>query len=784
MQDVQSRSWFARWYLWLVNTIRPTRYVITEVWPGSDIEPNGELYGWRVTGQDPQLYIPFIATTSFVRVQFRARITKSEPTFDGASSRLYFDTGDGFEEAGIGSIPIEDDKIAIDKLVSLPGPVIGIRLEPTNSPCELEIDEFVLHTITGIRGRLALARQRIRRRIRERTVLTALRFVVASLFAGHAGAVLNRLLRRPDDDSYLYEDWIRSYDTLTPADVAEMRRQSESLAHRPLISVIMPVFDTPIDLLRAAIESVRAQVYENWELCIADDCSTNSEVRQILAQFEARDPRIKVVYRAKNGHIAAASNSALELATGEWLALLDHDDLLAPHALYCVADAVSRYPDAQLIYSDEDKIDLSGERSDPYFKCDWNYQLFLGHNLISHLGAYRTETVRLLDGFREGLDGSQDYDLALRVVERISEDQIVHLPYVLYHWRTAPGSTSRGGDEKPYAMEAGERALNEHFERRKIKAKANLIGIGYRVDYELPSHPPLVSIIIPTRNAKNLVQKCITSIQEKTDYKNFEIIVVDNGSDDPDAIEYFSSLADGKRIRIIRDDSPFNYSALNNRAARKAKGTILALVNNDIEVISPDWLTRLVSIAMQPGIGAVGAKLLYPNDTIQHGGVIMGLGGLAWHAHKDFPGSSPGYMARAALTQNFSAVTGACLVVRRDHYWEVGGLNEKDLAVSYNDVDFCLKLTEIGLKNVWTPFAVLYHHESATRGYDTSRKKLMRTNAEKNYMLKIWSEIIERDPAYSPNLTLNQGDFGLAFPPRIEKPWLVPERNKAIAGDQ
>jgi GT2 family glycosyltransferase len=509
-----------------------------------------------------------------------------------------------------------------------------------------------------------------------------------------------------------YERWVLLYDTIADRDQREMRSIRKNFRLQPTISIIMPVYNTDEGFLREAIDSVRAQTYPNWELCIADDASTKKHVRHVLDEYADKDARIKVVYRPENGHISKASNSALELAAGEWIALLDHDDRLAPHALFSVVDAINKQPDVQLIYTDEDKIDRQGVRHDPYFKSDWNPMLFLSHNLVTHLGVYSTSLVRELGGFRAGYEGAQDYDLALRVSERLEPHRIHHIPHVLYHWRVIPGSTALASSEKPYAM-----------------------------------------------------------VLRLTTYARYEIILVDNGSDNEDALAYFAKLSTERGIRVLRDERPFNYSALNNHAAKVARGTVLALVNNDVEVISRDWLNRMVSIALQQGVGAVGAKLIYPDDTVQHGGVVLGLGGLAAHAHSRFPRSSAGYVARAALAQNFSAVTAACLVVRKDHYDHVGGLNEIDLAIAYNDVDFCLKLTRLGLRNVWTPFVELYHFESATRGYEVGRDKLRRFEKEQRYMLKTWKAEIDRDPACNPNLTFDRADFGIAFPPREPLPW-------------
>lgn len=563
-----------------------------------------------------------------------------------------------------------------------------------------------------------------------------------------------------------YAEWVRRYDTIDDAKRQKCRTLCDGLASKPKISVVMPTYNSNPEWLIEAIESVRNQIYPNWELCIADDASPDSSIRPILERYAREDKRIKVVFREHNGHISAASNSALEMATGEWTALLEHDDLLAEHALFWVADAINQNPEARLVYSDEDKIDKASRRLSPYFKCDWNVNLFYSHNMFSHLGVYHTILLRQIGGFRLGLEGSQDYDLALRCIERIKPSQIHHVPRVLYHWRMHAESTAHSAETKPYAMLAGERALNEHFQRQNIDAKAKLVGYGYRVRYALPEKKPLVSLIIPTRNGLQLIKQCIESIRAKTTYKNFEILVIDNGSDDPDVLNYFASFDGDSKVRVIRDDSPFNYSALNNRAVLHADGEFVGLLNNDVEVISPEWLDEMLSLANQPGKGAIGACLWYPNETLQHGGVITGLGGVAGHSHKHLPRGACGHSSRARLTQGMSAVTAACLIIKKSIYLEVGGLNEADLQVAFNDVDFCLKVREAGYQNVWTPFAELYHHESATRGFDDTPEKQARFSREVAYMKSTWGASLLNDPAYSPNLTLDHDDFSLAWPPR------------------
>jgi glycosyltransferase involved in cell wall biosynthesis len=564
-----------------------------------------------------------------------------------------------------------------------------------------------------------------------------------------------------------YQEWIRRYDTLKDSHHAVMKAQLDLMDNRPLISIVMPTYNSNIDWLRQAIDSVRAQIYPNWELCIADDASTKAKVslHKFLREVALEDHRIKVKLRDKNGHISAASNTALTLSQGEWVALLDHDDILTEDALFFVAKTILENPRAALIYSDEDKIDVNNVRSGPYFKPDWNYELFLSHNLITHLGIYRKDIIDKIGGFRLGYEGAQDYDLALRFIDCVEPSQIVHIPKVLYHWRVHDKSTAKKANAKPYAMIAGERAINDRFKRLKIDAKAEYINFGYKVSYALPTPRPLVSIIIPTRNGLDLIRQCISSILEKTDYDNYEIIVIDNNSDDLAALNYFNEIQSHSNIRVIKDDRPFNYSELNNSAVDQARGDYVVLLNNDIEVMSRNWLAEMLSYGIQPGVGAVGARLWYPNNTAQHAGVVIGIAGWAGHAHRGFA-KCAGYVGRMALVSNFSAVTGACLLISKKLYQQLGGLNAKDLKVACNDVDFCLRLVQKGYRNVFTPNANLYHHESATRGHEDSPEKQARFAAEVAYMKKKYANFFDHDPAYNRNLTMHAEDFSLSWPPR------------------
>jgi O-antigen biosynthesis protein len=570
-----------------------------------------------------------------------------------------------------------------------------------------------------------------------------------------------------------YDRWIQHHDTLKDDDFSAINSHISALPWHPIISIIMPTYNSPEQWLRKAIESVRSQLYPYWELCIADDASTNETIYSILEEYCQSDERIRVVYRKRNGHISAASNSALDMAQGEFIALLDHDDELPPHALYMVAVALDERPYLDMIYSDEDKINVKGQRFDPYFKPDWNPALLTGQNVVSHLGIFRTELVRSTGGFREGYEGSQDWDLALRISELIPDSNIHHLPYVLYHWRTITGSSAIGRDEKSYITHARKNLLSDHLERTGRKGDVTVNAAGsLRIGYPVPSPPSIVSIIIHTQHDLHLLRRCIDSIMEKTLYVNYEIIVVDGRQpDDPEMLNYVGSLKNSVRLQILRYNILSNYSTAYNLAIEAAKGDYICLMNDNIEVISEGWLNEMLSHAYRPEIGAVGAMLYFPNDTIHHAGIVLGQGCIAQHLYVGHPRGTRGYKNRAALTQNLSAVTAACMVVKTAIYKEVGGMDEKNLPIEYNDVDFCLKIEEHGYRNLWTPFAEFYHHENATRGYRDTIEKNEQHKLASDYMHSRWGSRIENDPAYNANLTLNNSWPYPAQMPRIKKPW-------------
>lgn len=725
---------------------------------------------WLATGDDPQMLLDMhsadiVLSAGWYRLRCRLQ------TISGhlVSPCLYADYGSGFRPSFSIRMPAPDSAGYIDMLFVLSRPTIGLRLDPSTRDVEFMVSDFELGRMSRCRALVFMLLQRnearkIHWRDSARLAKDFLRVACSSGISTAASHLLSQQPYAHQPSGSDYADWVRRFDMVNEAKQDWMPRLA-ALSARPLISVLVPIYNTPERWLRRCLDSVIKQAYPNWELCIADDASTAPHVQRVLQEYASRDGRIRVVGRSENGHISAASNSALSLAKGEFVALLDHDDELRPHALLEIVEAINQEPGLVVIYSDEDKIDEKGRRFQPYFKPDWNPQLLLSQNYLCHLTVIRAEHVRAVGGFRVGFEGSQDHDLFLRCCKGLLDNQIRHVPKVLYHWRAIEGSTALERDAKDYASLAGVRAVREYVSDVVGATVEELLHGHYRVRWPLPSPAPKVSIIIPTRDKVELLQKCIDSIFERTKYPDFECIVVDNQSSDPAALRYLRHIADRPGVRVLSYDAPFNYSKINNWAAERADGSVLCLMNNDIEVISEDWLDEMTSHALRPDTGAVGAMLYYPDGTIQHAGVILGVGGVANHAYLGQPAGYPGHGARALVTQNLSAVTGACMVVRRSVYSEVGGLEER-LSVAFNDIDFCLQLLEAGYRNVWTPHAQLIHHESATRGSDDSKEKRQRFVAEVDYMHARWGPLLQADPAYNPNLALDDCSAAYAYPPR------------------
>lgn len=549
-----------------------------------------------------------------------------------------------------------------------------------------------------------------------------------------------------------YSAWARN-NTPHASDLRRMRREAENFSYSPLISVVMPVYEPKEEWLRWALDSVLGQVYPHWELCICDDSSESEHVGSVLGLYGRLDERIKVRRLEHNRGISAASNAALEIASGEFFALLDHDDELPAEAFFEVAKLLQEHPEADLVYSDVDKLNAEGNRIGPNFKPGWSPDLLLSSNYISHLGVFRKSISDEIGGFRSAFDGCQDYDLTLRFTEQTNS--VFHVPKVLYHWRMVEGSVALSSANKSYIRETAHKALLEALERRGIRGTVEdgLLPNRFRVRPEITG-APLVSVIVPTRDNPARLKACIESIERRTAYESYEILIVDNGSKEPETVEYLAATPHN----VIPFEGEFNFSKVNNLAANHAAGEYLLFLNDDTEVISTDWMQALLEPAQRREIGAVGARLLYPDGRIQHAGVLTGAGHpwvppVATHSHQQYPSSEAGYAGTASAIRNYSAVTAACMLVRHSVFKELGGFDEA-LRVAYNDVDLCLRLRERGYLIAYTPHASLYHHESASRGYGTSTDEAL-------LMRRRWGETLDNDPYYNPNFATADGDFEL-----------------------
>ena len=563
-----------------------------------------------------------------------------------------------------------------------------------------------------------------------------------------------------ETDDPAYASW-RAKHVPRAADLRLWARNVGRFSILPKISVLMATYNTNPAYLSAAIESVRAQIYPHWELCIADDASTVPHVRDLLIEATVLDPRITFTLRRSNGNISEATNSALDLASGEFVAFLDHDDVLSPAALYKVVRALQDDSSIDVFYSDEDKLGEDGKLFEPHFKPGYGPDSLLSRNYLSHFGVYRRSVVEAAGRMRKQFDGSQDYDLALRVMEQTQ--RIHHIPDVLYHWRSHDESTAKRPESKAYTVEAARAAIAESLDRRgepgTVTAVPGVPGT-YIVRYQIRSGGR-VTIVIPTRDHAEDLERCLSSIFANPSRVDFEVFIVDNGSTEPSAFRTFAKWrARDPRITVERYDVPFNFSAINNFAVAKTSGTYLLFLNNDTEAITPDWLEAMVEQAQRPSIGAVGARLLYEDGTIQHAGVILGIGGVAGHSHKYFPQDSHGYFMMLDAINNYSAVTGACLMVRRSVFEEAGRFDER-LAVAFNDVDLCLRIGALGYRNVALPHVRLYHHESKSRGAETTVARQKRFAAEIALMERRWHTRTRPDPCYSEHLTLVTEDFAI-----------------------
>ena len=567
-----------------------------------------------------------------------------------------------------------------------------------------------------------------------------------------------RLHERFEPEEVPYGPWYRAY---IPTEETLETQRKQKFDYSPLISIAVPAYQTPVEFLRQMIESLIVQTYSNWELCIVNASPDNEEMQKVLAEYSAGDSRVRFCNLKENLGIAENTNRAFAMAKGEFVGLLDHDDLLAPNALYEIVKILQDHPQADALYTDEDKVTTElDEHFQPHLKPDFNLDLLRSNNYICHFFVVRKSIVEKAGGFRKEFDGAQDYDFIFRCTENAGE--VLHVSEILYHWRTHKASTADNPASKMYAFEAGKRAIEAHLERTGTKGEvSHTQDLGfYRVKYPVQGKP-LVSVIIPNKDEKETLQTCLEMLEKNTGYQNFEIIIVENNSTTDEIFRYYKELSRNRKIHLLRCGKEFNYSAINNFAAAHAKGEYLLFLNNDVKSINPDWLEEMLGVCQRPEVGGVGAKLIYPDNTIQHAGCVIGMGGIAGHMFVDMPADRTGYLHKASLLQDMSAVTAACLLMKKEVFEQAGGFTE-ELAVAFNDVDLCLKVRKNGYLIVYDPYAKLYHMESKTRGAEDSKEKVRRFQTEIEYMRCHWIDILKNgDPCYNKNLSLTKWNYSL-----------------------
>lgn len=741
----------------------------------------------RMTGYDPQIILRFpsrLASAPVISLQ----ISFDRRSLVADRGTLLLDVGEGFNSQNVVALEYPNGPhCTVELLIAAPQAVRAIRWDPAEGEAgSFELRHIRCEPIRSTDELIAKIKDRWdgydQDRIGTSDVpsLTQIREGLQPFFQKGMLTNVDRQIMQPflppwADRGHCYAHWLHLHCNPARADFKRMDEMMASMNWRPRFSFVMPVYNTPPKLLSAVIDAMLKQNYPDFEICIADDCSTNPDVFEILQEYTRSDERVKVINRNINGHISLCSNSAAKIATGDYIVLIDHDDLIPPYALFVLAIYLNRFPDARIIFSDEDKISTSGERFNPYFKGCYNQYLMYGHNMVSHLGVYHRALFETVGGFRKGLEGSQDYDLFLRCSELIDPHQIIHIPHVLYHWRQVPGSTAISADQKDYAIMAARSAIGGHMERLRLPL-ASVEGhapgnSAIAVPRELETS---VSIIIPTRDGVDLLDDCLASIA-RHDPQNIEILVVDNDSNEEETLRYLRSVGEkyaSLNVQVIAAPGPFNFSAINNLAAAKAKGEILCFLNNDTEVMAPAWLDRARGLLAMQDVGIVGARLLYPDHSIQHFGLVTGMydHGVAGGVHLFENSHGYGYFSKHRMIAEFTAVTAACLFVRRADFEAIGGF-EPQLAVAYNDVDLCLKMGASGRRVLCDPAIQLFHKESKSRGHDASPEKAARLAAEARWMTERWGSRLTEDAYYSPNLSTCRPDFALAYPPRQPWPW-------------
>lgn len=748
----------------LRRLLRPRGFGLPDLMPWNQLdEIPDEPNHWMSTGTDPQFLVPCCLPAGWLRIRLKMT-SEIQGRLD-----IYVDSGHGFNSSECIERLIVGHGIDKDFYVHLPLPVQAVRIDPLDVEGEFHIEELRVEPVPAPMALMRAIRSKIRLLVEHGLFWRSLGRGVMLLLRGQLPKFRDKLDKGLDGPSYrapgwydankAYEEW-RNLNRLTDADRERMRSEAAAFKQPPLISVLLPVYNVKVSILQKAINSVLRQIYPHWELCIADDVSKSPHIRTMLEKFARRDSRIKVVFRQERGNISAASNSALALATGDYVALLDHDDELAEHALFRVAQTIIADRNLDLIYSDEDKIETDGRHVDPFFKPDWSPEYFLTCMYTCHLGVYRRSLVRELGGFRSDYDTAQDYDLALRIVAR--SNRIAHIPDILYHWRKLPNSTARSHRAKPQAHETAGRALASYLKDigQPGRVEPGPFAGLHRVRFNISGRPK-VSIIIPTASRPTRIQgrdttfvgHCVQSIRRTTSYSNYEIITVDND----DMASDLQRELDRWDVRRVSFTDEFNLASKMNLGAAKADGEHLLFLNDDTEVITPDWVECMLEHSQQQAIGAVGVKLLFPDGRLQHVGVAI-LDGDPIHPYYGDPGKEVGYWGANFLTRNTSAVTGACMMTRANLFHELGGFDE-GFPLNYNDVDYCLRIVGKGMRVVFTPYAQLYHYEGATKSGIFAH--------ELEAFKKRWYDKWSRDPYYNPNLSVNSHDFRIQTPEEV-----------------
>lgn len=679
-------------------------------------------------------------------------------------TKLYIDYGMGFNEKDILLFSVKPNQDC-SRFVFFKQHVKNLRFDPLDQMLAFSINTFELQHVPTVVA------------IKEIEQICAELHVALPALSEHYQTALYHCYDeqvRKSANKISYEEWIQRKEAATYYAAELVAKKVATWLVKSRLSVIIAVDSGDTFFLRRSITSVLAQSYTNYELLVVFDEALAPADLAVLTELAAADNRLKAIKHSGDAQLTSLINNALSHATGDFVTLVQPGDELARQALYFIAEAINTYPHGQVFYSDEDKIDADGVRANPFFKTAWNPDLFFSQNYVANLSFYKTSLVKMVGGYKVNVAGVQGQDLLLRCLPYINPNEIQHVAYVLYHARVTPvlgeginsaNSTNSTNSTNTAAIAASISALTRYFAENGppgVTVQTGLVANTYKVNWPIPDNAPKVSLLIPTRDRKALTEVAVRSILAKTTYANYEIVIVDNGSVEAETLAFFKQIQqEDKRVSVISYDHPFNYSAINNFGVKHTTGELVGLINNDIEVINGDWLTEMVSHAIRPDIGCVGAKLHYPNGRIQHAGVVLGIGGVASHGFKLFPEHADGYANRLKVVQNYCAVTAACLLVKRDLYTAVGGLNEDKLTVGYNDVDFCLKIYSKGLRNVWTPYAKLIHHESISRGDDLTAEKQHRLKNEREYMLANWGGLLDNDPYYSPHLTKDADDFSL-----------------------